>query len=261
MTISWRRVRAMMRKELRDLTRNRFILLTMSVAPVIFVVMPMIQIFAIHPANPSKDLTARVGLSLLYMLIIPALIPSTLAAYAIVGEREQGTLESLLITPIRSVEILVGKALAVVVPTLVIAYGVFATFFGAVALFADPVVAAAVFAGSHVLVPVLFTPLLAGWSILAGVAVSTRASDVRVAQQLSTFASFPPLILAALMTFGVLAPSTRLAVVLAAVLLAIDVLGWRAVAASLNRERLIVGRTRFRPTSAGARVGSGRGPA
>ena len=54
----------------------------------------------------------------------------------------------------------------------------------------DPVVASAVFETSHVLVPLLFTPLLAGWSIWAGIAVSTRASDVRVAQQLATFASF-----------------------------------------------------------------------
>ncbi len=244
MNVSWRRVRAMMRKELRDLHRNRFILLTMSVAPVIFVVMPMVQIFAIHADTPSKGLSTRVGLSLLYMLIIPSTIPSALAAYAIVGEREQGTLESLLITPIRGVEILLGKALAVLTPTLAIAYTVFGVFFAAVALFAAPVVASAVFETSHVLVPLLFTPLLAGWSIWAGIAISTRASDVRVAQQLATFASFPPLILAALMSFGVLTPSVGLAFGLAAVLLAIDVLGWRLVAAGLNRERLIVGSPR-----------------
>ncbi|MHB1490410.1 MAG: ABC transporter permease [Cellulomonas sp.] len=244
MSISWRRVRAMMRKELRDLRRNRVVLLTMSVAPVIFVVMPMVQIFAIHAATPSKNLSARIGLSLLYMLIIPAVVPSALAAYAIVGEREQGTLESLLITPIRGVEILLGKALAVLLPTLAIAYAVLGVFFAAVALFADPVVATAVFETSHVLVPLLFTPLLAGWSIWAGIAVSTRATDVRVAQQTATFASFPPLVLAALMSFGVITPSVRLALILAAALLAIDVLGWRLVAAGMDRERLVVGRRR-----------------
>ena len=100
------------------------------------------------------------------------------------------------------------------------------------------------FETSHVLVPLLFTPLLAGWSIWAGIAVSTRASDVRVAQQLATFASFPPLILAGLMSFGVITPSVHLALILAAALLAIDVLGWRLVAAGLDRERLIVGSPR-----------------
>ena len=241
MSISWRRVGALMRKELRDLRRNRFILLTMSIAPVVFVAMPMVQIFTISASTPSQALSVRIGLSLLYMLIIPATIPSTLAAYAIVGEREQGTLEALLITPIRREELLLGKALAVLLPTLVIAYAVLGVFFAAVAIFALPAVASAVFETSHVLVPLLFTPLLAGWSIWAGIAVSTRSSDVRVAQQLATFASFPPLILVALMSFGVIAPSVHLALGVAAALLWIDVMGWRLVAAGLDRERLIVG--------------------
>lgn len=241
MSIHWPRVTALMRKELRDLRRNRFILVTMSIVPVVFVGLPMIQIFTIREATPSNQLSLRIGLSLLYMLLIPATIPSTLAAYAIVGEREQGTLEAVLITPIRREELLLGKALAVLLPTLVIAYAVFGIFFAAVAIFAIPAVASAVFETSHVLVPLLFTPLLAGWSIWAGVAISTRATDVRVAQQLATLASFPPLILAALMSFNVITPSVRLAFIVAAVLLVIDVQGWRLVAAGLDRERLLAG--------------------
>ena len=244
MSIHWPRVAALMRKELRDLRRNRFILLTMSIVPVVFVGLPMVQIFTIPAATPSNQLSLRIGLSLLYMLLIPATIPSTLAAYAIVGEREQGTLEAVLITPIRREELLLGKALAVLLPTLVIAYAVFGVFFAAVAIFAIPAVASAVFETSHVLVPLLFTPLLAGWSIWAGIAISTRASDVRVAQQLATLASFPPLILAALMSFNVITPSLRLAIIVAAILLAIDVQGWRLAAAGLDRERLLAGARR-----------------
>jgi hypothetical protein len=105
-------------------------------------------------------------------------------------------------------------------------------------------VASAVFQTSHLLVPLLFTPLLAGWSIWAGIAISARASDVRVAQQLATLASFPPLILVALMSFNVITPSVRLAVVVAAALLVVDVQGWRLVAAGLDRERLLAGSRR-----------------
>ena len=72
-------------------------------------------------------------------------------------------------------------------------------------------------------------------------AISARSSDVRVAQQLATFASLPPLVLAALMSFGVIKPSVGLALGLAAALLAIDVQGWRLAAAGLDRERLIAG--------------------
>jgi ABC-2 type transport system permease protein len=127
-------------------------------------------------------------------------------------------------------------------PTLAIAYAIFGIFLAAAKLLANPVVASAVFAGSHILVQLLFTPLLAGWSIWVGIAISARSSDIRAAQQLSVFASLPPLAIIALMQFKVITPSTGLALALAATLLIIDTLGWRAVAAIFDRERLITGR-------------------
>jgi ABC-2 type transport system permease protein len=99
----------------------------------------------------------------------------------------------------------------------------------------------AIFSGSHIPVQLIFTPLLSGWSIWVGIAISVRSSDIRVAQQLSVFASLPPVAIVALMGFNVITPSTGLAVGLAAALLALDVFGWRAVAAMFDRERLIAG--------------------
>jgi ABC-2 type transport system permease protein len=216
----------------------------MAFLPLVFIIAPMIQLFTIPAVYSSSKLDTRIGISLLYMLIIPALIPSALSAYSIVGEREQGTLEPVLITPVRREEFLVGKASAALLPTLAIAYTVFGIFLAAVALFAHPAVRTAVFESGHLLVQLLFTPLIAAWAIWVGIAISTRASDVRVAQQLSIFASLPPLALVALFSFNVITPSTGLALGLAAVLLAIDSLGWRAVAAMFDRERLITGSRR-----------------
>jgi len=158
------------------------------------------------------------------MLIIPAIVPATLAAYSVVGEREQGTLEPVFITPIRRQEFLVGKALAVLVPTLAIAYLIFGIFLGIAAILAQPGAASTVFEGSHLLVQLLFTPLLAGWSIWAGIAISARSADVRAAQQLGTLSSLPPLAIVALMSFNVITPTLALALGLAATLLAVDVL-------------------------------------
>lgn len=242
MSISATRIGAIVRKELREYRRNRFVILTMVVMPVIFTVAPMVQILTISATRTSTLLEARIGISLLYMLLIPAIVPAALAAYSVVGEREQGTLEPVLITPIRSEEFLLGKALAVLLPTVGISYAIFAIFLAATALFAHAAVAAAVFEGSHLLTQLLFTPLLAGWSIWVGIAISTRSSDVRVAQQLGTLASLPPLGIAALVSFNVLTHSLWLALAVAAGLLAIDGLGWRAVAAMFDRERLITGR-------------------
>jgi ABC-type Na+ efflux pump permease subunit len=241
-SFSWTRIRAILVKELRDYRRNRFVVVfTMTILPLIFIALPIVQLLTTPATAASSKLDTRVGISLLYLLLIPAIVPSTLAAYSVVGEREQGTLEPILITPIRREEFLVGKALAVLLPTLIIAYTIFGIFLAATALFAHSGIASAVFAGSHVLVQLLFTPLLAGWSIWVGIAISARSSDIRVAQQLSVFANLPPLAIVALMTFNVIKPSTGLAFGLAAALLAVDGLGWRAVAAMFDRERLITG--------------------
>ena len=102
-------------------------------------------------------------------------------------------------------------------------------------------VASAVFERSHLLVQLLFTPLLASWSIWAGIAISARSVDVRAAQQLGTLASLPPLAIVALMSLNVITPTLGLALGLAAALLVVDVLGWRAVAAMFDRERLVTG--------------------
>ena len=191
MSFSWARVVGIVQKELRDYRRNRFVILTMAVLPLIFIIVPVVELLVIKVSVTSSKFDTRIGLALLYMLIIPAIVPSTLAAYSVVGEREQGTLEPVLTTPIRREELLVGKALAVLVPALGIAYVVFGIFLGIVALFAPPDVASAVFKGSRLLVQLLFTPLLAGWSIWVGIAISARSLDVRAAQQLGTFASLP----------------------------------------------------------------------
>jgi ABC-type Na+ efflux pump permease subunit len=239
---SWTRVRAIVVKELNDYRRNRFVMVfTMTILPLIFITVPTVELFAVRATTAGSRLDTRVGLSLLYMLLVPAIVPSTVSAYSVIGEREQGTLEPILITPIRREEFLIGKALAVVVPTLVVAYTIFGVFLAIAALFAHPAIESAIFAGSHIPVQVAFTPLLAGWSIWVGIAISARSSDVRVAQQLSVLANIPPVAIVALMGFNVIPPSTGLALGLAAVLLMLDALGWRAVAAMFDRERLITG--------------------
>lgn len=239
MSFSWTRVGAILHKEMRDYRRNRFVITTMAATPVLFIALPAIQLIAATATGRAVDL--RVGLSLLYMLVIPVLMPSVISAYAVAGEREQGTLEPVLTTPIRREEFLIAKALAVVVPTLVIAYAVFGVFLAIAALFAHPAIVAAIYSGTHVLVQLLFTPLLAGWAVWVGIAVSTRTTDVRAGQQLSLLGSAPPLVVIALMSLNVITVSTTLAIGLAAALLIFDLLAWRVVAAMFDRERLVTG--------------------
>jgi ABC-2 type transport system permease protein len=236
--VSSRRVRAIFRKELREYRHNGFIVWTMAIFPLIFLIQPLIVVFVL-PASASSELEH--GHLLLYMLGIPALVPAAVAAYAVVGERQQGTLEPVLTTPVRREEFLLGKALAALVPSLAIAYAVYAFFLACVWLFAQPAMASTLLHPPDVLAQLLFTPLVAGWSIWVGIAISARASDFRVAQQLGILASLPAALVAALIAFNVIHATLGLALTLAAALLLGDALGWRITAATFDRERLVTG--------------------
>ena len=178
MSLDLRRVRAIIRKELREIRHNRSLLVAMAILPLVFIIQPLVAVLGLSAK-------AAAGLShehvLLYLLGIPVLVPPVVAATAIAGERQQGTLEPVLTTPIRREELLLGKALAAWVPSIAIAYVVDALFLGIVALFAQPGIASAMVNGSDLAAQVLFVPLLAAWSIWVGLAMSTRASDARVA--------------------------------------------------------------------------------
>jgi ABC-type Na+ efflux pump permease subunit len=235
-------IRAVVRKELRDYRRNRFIFVSMAIYPLIFVAAPIANIFALPASLSSHALHNRLGLILLFMLLIPVVVPATVASYAVVGEREQGTLEPLLTTPISSEELLLGKAAAVMIPSVAISYTAFGLVLAAVRLLAHANIASAIFNQSALLAAqAVFTPLLTGWTIWVAIAISTRSSDVRTAQQLSILASLPPVALAALISFQVVHASLTLAIGIGAGLLAIDALAWRGVSALFNRERLITG--------------------
>jgi ABC-type Na+ efflux pump permease subunit len=238
MTLSRRRVRAIVRKELRAYRRNASIVAAMAVIPLVFLVQPLVSVFAV-PSSASAQLSHRH--ELLYMLAIPALVPAALAASAVVGERQQGTLEPVLSTPISREELLLGKALAVLLPAIGVAYAVFGVFLVLVEAFAHPDVIAALIRGPDILAQVIFTPLLAGWSIWLGIAISTRASDIRVAQQLSVLASLPTIALTTLIAYNVIHATLGLAFGLGAALLLVNRVGWRVVSALFDRERLIAG--------------------
>ena len=236
------RVRAVVRKELRDYQRKRSIVVTMCVLPVIFLLEPIIAIFVAPAPTSGSGLDTYVVLPLLYLLLIPVILPSTLAAYSVVGEREQGTLEPLLTTPIRRQEFILGKAAAVMLPTLALSYTVFGLFLAAVRIFAASNVSSAVFHQGPVLLALfLYAPLLAGWAIVVGLGVSVRASEVRVAQQLGTLASLPPVAVVALLAAGVIHPTFRVAGLFAVGLLAVDARALRMVSKMFDRERLVTG--------------------
>ncbi len=233
------RLTAVIRKELREFRRNKFVVGTMVVLPLMFLVLPLASLLSIKPGAAGPIVRAAVNAEDLTLFLLPLILPTVIAGYSVIGEREQGTLEPVLTTPVRDEELLLGKALAAVVPTVSIAYLLFAAYVVIIRAAAASVVVDLVWTPSLFLAVILFAPLLATFSIWVGLAISARSSDVRAAQQLSALAMFPMIGLVSLYTFGVVSPSVGLAVAAAAALAVIDVGAWRVVSSMLNRERLL----------------------
>jgi ABC-type Na+ efflux pump permease subunit len=245
--MSTRRIGSVVRKEVREFRRNRFVIGTMAVLPLFFLITPVLTIFRIPDSASGPQVKAAVGTISLLLLIIPIVLPPVIAAYSVVGERDQGTLEPVLTSPVRASELLLGKAIAAFLPSVGLAYAIYGVVLVSVRLGAAHVVRVVVFHPPQLLAQVLFTPLLALWAIWVGIGISTRASDVRVAQQLATVAGLPLLGFTSVLSYQLIKPSLPLAVGLALALLVVDAAAARVVSRLFDTERLVTGHASASP--------------
>ena len=179
------------------------------------------------------------------------MLPTTIAAYAVVGEREQRTLETVLTTPVTDRELLGGKAVAAVLPAVAISWLLFGIYVGLAELFAPRVVVEQIFTTDQAVAMALLAPALAGFAILAGILISLRSSDFRVAQQLAVLAAAPVIGFVALITFRVVDPSVEVYAAAAAAVFLVDALLWRLGVRSFSRERLLTARATARDEAPG----------
>lgn len=111
-----------------------------------------------------------------------------LTAFAVVRERERGTLEQLIVTPVTSLELMLGKVL----PNAALAFGsVLITLFLARLLFDIP------FVGSLLLLLLLVVPFLLG-SLGIGLLISVVSQTQTQALQMGFFTILPTIMLSGL---------------------------------------------------------------
>jgi ABC-type Na+ efflux pump permease subunit len=236
------RIRAVLAKEFTEYRRNKTILVTMAIIPSTFLGLALFTLIVLPPDATPSAIRAAAGTALSFFFIIPAILPAAIAAYTVVGEREQGTLESLLVTPISDRELLRGKALAAAVPTVLLSWILLGLFLILAHAFGQGPATDELSRGEHVFAAVLFAPLVATFSIAVSIAISARTSDVRVSQQLAGLAILPMFGLGFVLSYNVLQPSVTLYLVSAVVLGFVDRFAWGVMARLFDRERLL---TRF----------------
>ena len=128
---------------------------------------------------------------LLLYLIAPIVGAVSLAASAVVGEKQGRTLEPLLTTPMSTAEILIAKVLASFLPSLVIEAIGLCLYFGTIAAVAAPGVGWSLLSLRTVLLVGVLGPFASLAALQATNAVSSRVNDPRSAQQVAVLVILP----------------------------------------------------------------------
>ncbi len=205
------------RKEWAEIFKNRMVLFTVSFLPLIMTAIPLGIIYSMRgtfsaqdmvgsipeefnafcPANLSSGDCFQVFLVSQFMImfmILPLAIPASIASYSIVGEKTTRSLEPLLATPITTIELLLGKSLAAVIPAVIatdIAFGIYAL--GAFILITNRLVFLAMMDARWLLAIFVVGPLMAIMAVNFSVMISSRVNDPRIAEQVSMIVIIPVL--------------------------------------------------------------------
>ncbi|MEP7356735.1 MAG: ABC transporter permease subunit, partial [Anaerolineales bacterium] len=129
---------------------------------------------------------------LILFMVMPLIIPVSIAAYSIVGEKTTRSLEPLLATPISTPELLLGKCLAAIIPAVLATWIGFLVFaIGAPFAGAGPSVARQLFSPVWLLAVFVIGPLIGVLAVNFAIMVSSRVNDPRVAEQTSAVIIVP----------------------------------------------------------------------
>ncbi|GMV86071.1 MAG: hypothetical protein AMXMBFR80_19260 [Dehalococcoidia bacterium] len=232
-------VRALVRKEWREFRHHRMILMTATILPVAFLVLPILNLVFFDLDRAPGGVNLAVGQAMFCFFLTPVIVPATMAAYGVVGERDQGTLEPLLTLPMTDRQFVAGKALAIVAPTIAMTFGIYTAYMGVVVAAVHSEVRDPALDWTWTFGLVLMTPLLALFSTLIGMTFSARAKDVRVAEHLSGLVLLPGMLPILLVVTRTIPATVVTWLVFAALVAAVDLLLWRGAAQGFDRERAI----------------------
>jgi ABC-2 type transport system permease protein len=133
---------------------------------------------------------------LVLFLIMPLMVPLTIATYSIIGEKLTHSLEPLLATPISTAQLLIGKGIGAAVPGIATVWGGYLIFLAGARVFSVSDRVFASFVNPMWLVALLvLAPLLTVMAVSVGIIVSSRASDPASAQQLGSLVVLPLMLL------------------------------------------------------------------
>jgi ABC-2 type transport system permease protein len=256
------RIRTIIDKEWSEVFKHRIVLFTITLLPAIFTILPLVILFFTRSSGSMSgdlaDMPAQfsqvcgnmasqdciqvylINQFLLLYMILPLMIPITIAAYSIVGEKTTRSLEPLLATPITTIELLVGKILAAVIPAILATWGCFAIF-----LLVMPVAGAStavqryVFGPTWLLAVAVIGPLMSVMAVILAVIVSSRVNDPRVAEQISAILIVPVMVIFFGQLAGFILINLQLILISIVVLILVDIAALYLGTSLFQRENIL----------------------
>ena len=256
----WTIVRAVCVREWKETLGNR-LLVGMTVLPPIIILaagIGAVATAAIYPPS-EKDVAALyaaspavVGLDpkeavqgliatyfLILFMLIPTVVPLTIAIYSVIGEKSARTLEPLLAAPVRVSELLLAKSLASAIPAVLVTWLAYGIYLVSVSALGSAAAVRAVTAPRWILAIIIMVPLLTLLSVNLGILISTRVNDVRVAQQIGGLVVVPVVGIGILQVTGRVVLSSSSFVGTALFLLVCDALVFFLARLAFRRENIL----------------------
>ncbi len=257
----------MLTKEWYELLKSRILLVTAVLTPLGMLVCSVGMLWAVSQDTEIKEkdhaeIAALVGeraeqlpeaidvfavymgeMALMLLLLLPAIVPSLLAANTIVREKQTRSLESLLVTPVRTWELVAAKVLFCLLVGIIPTYLCVLVFYGAAAAWVSSAALSFLAAPAWLITIVVTGPLIGVFAVGVAIGISARARDVQGAQQLAGMVTLPLVALMTLQAAGIGTLSTTSALLGAALLLVIDVVAIAVSISLFERETVL---TRWR---------------
>jgi ABC-2 type transport system permease protein len=231
-------------KDFKTFTKRKSILYTIIYFELIVSIgLPFLIRFVASRPNRGPVESYLPGLldafSFLYV-IGAGLAPLGIAAYSLVGEKVQKSLEPLLATPTTDEEILAGKSIAAFLPAMAATYIGALIFTVLIDLFTSSMLNSLYFPNSNfVIILFLLAPLACILSVGYNILVSSRVNDVRTAQQLGALILLPLGAVYLLSELKVFSLTMGNMLIIAAVLAVVDVIVFYLVRATFRREEIL----------------------
>jgi ABC-2 type transport system permease protein len=188
--MNWQNVATIARKDITIMMTRRGLRIGLVAMPLGLSVL-FSQIVA-HANYPVSALPQTLNAFLFFFMIYTGVLPATIAAYSLVGEKVERSLEPLLATPASDGEILLGKGIAALLPPLLAIWAGMVALMALCDAFTHGALGYLYFPNWMAAVTVFcVAPLLAIMAVGFAVLCSARVTDVRTAQQLAALTALP----------------------------------------------------------------------